>query len=65
VISLDAFTTYYYIVNVEISRLLQYERLFNVLKQWPDDGFISQNVLFLLSCLLRHVWVILRRYISI
>jgi len=38
VISLDAFTMYYYIVKVEISRLLQYQCLFNILKQWPNDG---------------------------
>jgi len=55
VISFDAFRMYYYIVKFEISHLLQYQCLFNALKQWPDDGLISHNVLSLLSCLVRHV----------
>jgi uncharacterized membrane protein len=56
---------YCYIVKVEISRLLQYQCLFNVLKSWPDGDLISLNLLSLLLCLVRHVRMILRKYISI
>jgi hypothetical protein len=57
---------YYYSVKVEISRLLQYQCLFNVLKSRPDSDFnFSLNLLSLLSWLVRHLRMILRKNSSI
>lgn len=62
-IYLQLIIIFYDTVNVEISRLLQYEYLFNVLRRRLDNGLISRNMLSVLSCLLCCVWLSLRKYL--